>query len=67
MLRKLLKQHYGIDAMESTPIGHHQSCKDEQQRYLLIPVQQKDEEVILELEKIAQHLKMTETEILVLF
>ena len=42
MLRKLLKQHYGIDAMESTPIGHHQSCNDEQQRYLLIPVQQKD-------------------------
>ena len=59
MLKKLLKQHYGIDAMESTPIGHHQSCKDEQQRYLLIPVQQKDEEVILELERIAQHLKMT--------
>ena len=59
VFQKLLKQHYGIDAMESSPIGHYQSCKDEQQRYLLIPVQQKDEEVILELEQIVQHLKRT--------
>ena len=59
MFQKLLKQHYGIDAMETSPIGHYHSCKDEQQRYLLIPVQQKDEEVILELEQIAQHLKRT--------
>ena len=59
MLQKLLKQHYGIDAVECSPIGHYQSCKDEQQRYLLIPVQQKAEEVIIELDQIAQHLKMT--------
>ena len=57
MFQKLLKRYYGIDAIESTPIGQYQSCVKDQQRYCLIPIGQKDEEEISELEQIANHLK----------
>ena len=57
MFQKLLKKHYGIEAIESNPIGHYQSCQKENQRFLLVPVGQIDEESLLELEEIAIHLK----------
>lgn len=59
MFQKLLKIHFGIDAMESTAIGHYQTCKKDNQRYVLIPVDQKDEEELIELEQIANYLKRT--------
>jgi spore coat protein YutH len=59
VFQKLLQKHYGIDAMESAPIGHYQSCKQGNQRYVLIPINQKDEEELIELDQIANHLKMT--------
>ena len=57
MFQQLLKKHYGIDSIESTPIGHYQSCQKENQRFLLIPVGQMDEESLSELEEMAHHLK----------
>ena len=57
MFQKLLKKHYGIESIESNPIGHYQSCQKENQRFLLIPVGQIDEESLSELEEMAIHLK----------
>jgi spore coat protein YutH len=57
MFQKLLKNQYGVEAIESNPIGHYQSCQKENQRFLLVPVGQMDKEVLLELEEIANHLK----------
>ncbi len=59
MFKKVLKQHFGIDAIESTPVGRYQSCKKEHQRFVLVPVGQKDEKELLELEQIANHFKNT--------
>ncbi|WP_071393677.1 spore coat putative kinase YutH [Bacillus tuaregi] len=57
MLQKLLKQYYGIEASEAMPIGHYHSCKKENQRFILIPVNHATEEELAELEQIANHLK----------
>ncbi|MCQ6276543.1 spore coat protein YutH [Bacillus sp. V3B] len=57
MFQKLLHKHYGIDAIESTPIGQYQSCKKEKQQFILIPVDPFDEEELTELEQIAKHFK----------
>ena len=40
VFQKLLNKHYGIDAIESTPIGHYQSCKKDKQQFILVPVGQ---------------------------
>lgn len=57
MLQKLLKKHYGIEAIESMPIGHYHSCKKDNQRYILIPVNHVNEEELTELDQIANHLQ----------
>ena len=57
MFQKLLKKHYGIESIDSNPIGHYQSCQKENQRFLLVPVGQMDEESLSELEEMAIHLK----------
>jgi len=57
MFRKLLKQHFGIEAIENEPVGHYPSCKKDHQRYVLIPVDQKADEELAELDQIAVHLK----------
>ncbi len=59
MFQKVLKQHFGIDAIESTAVGRYQSCKSEHQRFVLIPVNQKDDKELVELEQIANHFKNT--------
>jgi len=57
MLQKLLKKHYGIDAIEAMPIGHYHSCKKDNQRFILIPVNHVNDEELAELEQIANHLQ----------
>lgn len=59
MFQKVLKQHFGIDAIESTPIGRYQSCKKGNQRFAFVPVGQRDEKELLELEQITKHFKNT--------
>ncbi|WP_338471927.1 spore coat protein YutH [Niallia sp. XMNu-256] len=55
MFQKILKQHFGIDAIESSAVGRYQSCKNDHQRFVLVPVNQKDDKELLELEQIANH------------
>ncbi|WP_428911155.1 spore coat putative kinase YutH [Niallia sp. Krafla_26] len=57
MFQKLLKRHYGIDAIESTPFGRYQTCAKDHQRFCLIPLGKKEDEEIIELEHITNHLK----------
>ena len=57
MFQRLLKKHYGIESIESNPIGHYQSCQKENQRFLLVPVGQMDKEVIVRIGRNRQPLK----------
>jgi spore coat protein YutH len=57
MFQKLLKKNYEIDASESMQIGGFPCCKKENQRYLLVPVGNMDDEELTELEQLANHLK----------
>jgi spore coat protein YutH len=57
MFQKILKQHFEIDAIESSPVGRYQSCKKGNQRFIFVPVGGTDEKELLELEQIAIHFK----------
>lgn len=57
MKRNLLKNHYGIDAVETTPLGRYQFYKKDNQRYLFVSVGSMEDEELAELEQLSNHMK----------
>lgn len=56
MLQRLLQQKYGIRAIEEFRVGHYVACQDNNNLYLLIPITNMDEKIILELENLAKYM-----------
>jgi spore coat protein YutH len=57
MFQNLLKKHYGIEAAESTPLGKYPCCKEQNKLYLLVPVENLQQEELEELQQMADYLK----------
>lgn len=57
MQGNLLKKYYGIDANEAEPTGRYQSFKKGNEKLFFVPVDNIEEEELLELEQLANHMK----------
>ncbi|WP_433959139.1 spore coat putative kinase YutH [Cytobacillus horneckiae] len=59
MLRRLLKEKYGIQADEEFRIEQYNACKSQNEVYILVPASHMGEEELVELDQIAEHLKLS--------
>ncbi|MDQ0273063.1 spore coat putative kinase YutH [Cytobacillus purgationiresistens] len=57
MIRRLLKDKYGINADEEFRLGNYNACKKQDEVYILVPAGHMGEGEIEELDRIAEHLK----------
>ncbi|MFT8323187.1 MAG: spore coat putative kinase YutH [Bacillus sp. (in: firmicutes)] len=56
MIRHILFSKYGIDIKEETRIGNYEACLDKGKLYTLIPIANKGEDELAELEQLTEHL-----------
>ncbi|MGP7816319.1 spore coat putative kinase YutH [Niallia sp. 01092] len=56
MIRHILSSKYGIEVEEETRIGNYEACMNNGKLYTLVPIAQKEQEELTELEQITEHL-----------
>ncbi|MCM3217141.1 spore coat putative kinase YutH [Niallia taxi] len=56
MIRKILYSHYGVEVTDELRFGHYEACRKDDNLYTLIPVDNKEEEEIQELQELVHHM-----------
>lgn len=56
MLQRLLHLQYGIRTVGGSKVGHYEACQDGENKYILIPINNIDNNSIIELDRLSKHL-----------